>query len=159
MSLCCRESLLTTCRRDCPCMLLTLGAMANMAWGTDGTRSFAFVMWFTFYHLVISMIVNLVCDFFCCKGFVSFCCWLDLDSCRRFVLTLDLSRWSWPYVCVVKTKSCEMNSFVHVVDNGCHVEYGMRDGWNEEPCICNVIYFLSSCDFYDCESGVWLLLL
>ena len=114
MSLCCRESLLTTCRRDCPCMLLTLGAMANMAWGTDGTRSLAFVMWFTFYHLVISMIVNLVCDFFCCKCLVSFCCWWHLDSCMRFVLTLAVPRWSWPYVCIVKMKSCEMNSFHHM---------------------------------------------
>ena len=52
MSLCCRESLLTTCRRDCPCMLLTMGAMANMAWGRHGTRSFAIVMWFTLYHHV-----------------------------------------------------------------------------------------------------------
>ena len=96
------------------CMLLTMGAMSNMAWGTDGTRSVAFVMWFTFYHLVISMIVNLVCDFFCCKCLVSFCCWWHLDSCRRFVLTLAVSRWSWPYVCVVKMKSCEMNSFDHI---------------------------------------------
>ena len=106
-------------------------------------------MWF-------SMTVNLVCDFFCCKCFVSFCCWWHLDSCRRFVLTLDLSRWSWPHVCVVKTKSCELNSSVHVVDDGCHGEYGMRDGWNEEPC--NTLWFSMIvnlvCDFFCCKCFV-----
>ena len=64
--------------------------------------------------LWFSMIVNLVCDFFCCKCFVSFCCWWHLDSCRRLVSTLAVSRWSWPYAPVVKMKSCELNSFHHI---------------------------------------------
>ena len=36
---------------------------------------------------------------------------------------------------------------VHVVDDGCHGEYGMREAWNEELCNCNVIYSLSPCEF------------
>ena len=42
---------------------------------------------------------------------------------------------------------------MHVVDDGCHGEYGMRDGWNEEPCNCTVIYSLSPCDFPRCVTS------
>ena len=135
------------------CMLLTMGAMANMAWGTDGTRGLVFVMWFTFYHLVI---------FYDCESGVLLpgleCGLLGIGLVCTITSAFASRLWAYWYRCDVKSLLEWIMSRVIVaqgVDHRCGVNLSCWvhcvvcpwRGWNLHVNVAHLVHVDIACCF------------